>query len=46
VRVAAQPGEAPSFVIRHGNFTSAEEAQAASQELQRLGLANQVVRVK
>jgi sporulation related protein len=46
VRVAAQPGEAPSFVIRHGTFTSAEEAQAKSQELVRLGLANQVVRVK
>jgi hypothetical protein len=46
VRVAAQPGEAPSFVVRHGNFSSAEEAQAKSQELIRLGLANQVVRVK
>jgi sporulation related protein len=46
VRVSAQPGEAPSFVVRHGNFSSAEEAQAKSQELIRLGLANQVVRVK
>ena len=46
VRVAAQPGEAATFVIRHGNFTSAEEAQAKSQELVGLGLANQVVRVK
>src|SRR2546426_1957341 len=46
VRVAAQPGEAATFVIRHGNFTSAEEAQAKSQDLVRLGLANQVVRVK
>ena len=46
VRVAAQPGEAATFVIRHGNFTSAEEAQAKSQDLVGLGLANQVVRVK
>ena len=46
VRVSAQPGEAATFVIRHGNFTSAEEARAKSQELVGLGLANQVVRVK
>jgi tyrosine-protein kinase Etk/Wzc len=46
VRVAAQPGEAATFVIRHGNFTSAEEAQAKSRDLVGLGLANQVVRVK
>jgi len=46
VRVSAQPGEAVTFVIRHGNFTSTEEAEAKSQELGRLGLASQVVRVK
>jgi succinoglycan biosynthesis transport protein ExoP len=46
VRVAAQPGEAATFTIRHGNFATSEEAQAKSQELARLGLANQVVRVK
>jgi Mrp family chromosome partitioning ATPase/uncharacterized protein involved in exopolysaccharide biosynthesis len=46
VRVAAQPGEATTFTIRHGNFATSEEAQATSQELMRLGLANQVVRVK
>ena len=46
VRVSAQPGEAPTFVVRHGNFTSADEAKAKSRELARLGLANQVVRVK
>ena len=46
VRVSAQPGEAVTFVIRHGNFTTTEEAEAKSQELGRLGLASQVVRVK
>ena len=39
-------GEAVTFVIRHGTFTTAEEAEAKSQELGRLGLASQVVRVK
>jgi uncharacterized protein involved in exopolysaccharide biosynthesis/Mrp family chromosome partitioning ATPase/cell division septation protein DedD len=46
VRVAAQPGEAQTFVIRHGNFASREEAEARAAELGRLGLANHVVRAK
>ncbi|MBI2217743.1 MAG: polysaccharide biosynthesis tyrosine autokinase [Candidatus Rokubacteria bacterium] len=46
VRVAAQAGEAISFMIRHGNFTSPAEAEAKSQELARLGLATQPVQVK
>jgi len=46
VRVAAQPGEATTFTIRHGNFATAEEARAKSEELMRAGLANQVVRAK
>jgi len=46
VRVSAQPGEAVTFVIRHGNFTTAEVAEAKSQELLRLGLSGQVVRVR
>jgi len=46
VRVAAQPGEAVTFSIRHGNFTTSAEAAAKGQELIRLGLGNQVVRVK
>jgi len=46
VRVAAQPGEAVTFAIRHGNFATPGEAQAKGQELMRLGLGNQVVRVK
>ena len=46
VRVAAQPGEAQTFVIRHGNFASREEAEAKGAELGRLGLLNHVVRAK
>jgi hypothetical protein len=46
VRIAVQRGEAVTFVIRHGNFTSRPEAEGKSQELERLGLANHVVRVK
>ncbi|MBF8290866.1 MAG: putative Non-specific protein-tyrosine kinase, partial [Chloroflexi bacterium] len=46
VRVAAQPGEAQTFVIRHGNFASREEAEARGAELGRLGLPNYVVRAK
>jgi hypothetical protein len=46
VRVAARAGEAITFMIRHGNFTSLAEAEAKSQELARLGLATQPVQVK
>jgi polysaccharide biosynthesis transport protein len=46
VRVAAQPGEAVVFALRHGNFATPGEAEAKGQELMRLGLGNQVVRVK
>jgi polysaccharide biosynthesis transport protein len=46
VRVAAQPGEAVMFALRHGNFATQGEAEAKGQELMRLGLGNQVVRVK
>ena len=46
VRVAAQPGQAQTFVIRHGNFASREEADGKAAELSRLGLPNRVVRAK
>src|SRR6185436_11419378 len=46
VRVAARPGDAQTFVIRHGNFASREEAEAKAGELGQLGLANHVVRAK
>ena len=46
VRIAAQPGEAITFVIRHGNFASRGEAEDRSGDLTRLGLPNHVVRVR
>lgn len=46
VRVAVQPGEALNLAIRHGNFASAEEARARSQDLAGKGVSNRVVRVK
>jgi uncharacterized protein involved in exopolysaccharide biosynthesis/Mrp family chromosome partitioning ATPase len=46
VRVAAQPGEAVTFVIRHGNFASRQQADDTSVQLERLGLPNHVVRVR
>ena len=47
VRVAAQPSEAPAFVIRHGNFASRDEAEAKRSELVQLDLpAHQVVPVR
>src|SRR5207244_191436 len=46
VRIAVQPGEAVTFAIRHGNFATLQEAETKGQELIRLGLGNQVVRVK
>jgi cell division protein FtsN len=46
VRVAAEGGDAITYVIRHGNFGSREEAEAKSEDLIRLGLPNQAVQVQ
>jgi cell division septation protein DedD len=46
VRVSALPGDAQTFVIRHGNFASRQDAEATGAELQQRGLANHVVRAK
>jgi cell division protein FtsN len=46
VRVAAQPGEAVAYMIRHGNFASRTEAEAKAGELDRLGLTHQVIQVR
>jgi hypothetical protein len=46
VRVASQPGEAVSFVVRHGSYPSREEAGEKRAELNRLGLATEVVRIR
>ena len=45
VRIAVQPGEAVTFVVRHGRFPTRAEAEAKSQELLALSLPNQVIRV-
>jgi uncharacterized protein involved in exopolysaccharide biosynthesis/Mrp family chromosome partitioning ATPase len=47
VRVAAQPGEASAFIVRHGGFATRDEAEARNQELAPLELpAHQVVQVR
>jgi succinoglycan biosynthesis transport protein ExoP len=46
VRIAAGAGQAVTFVIRHGNFTSREEAEAKRREFLGLGLPNQAVQVR
>lgn len=46
VRLAGQPGEVQTFVIRHGNFVSRDDAQARSVELGHLGQPSHVVRTK
>jgi Mrp family chromosome partitioning ATPase len=46
VRVAAQPGEAVTYVIRHGIFASRRQAEAKAEELGRLGLSHQVTQVR
>jgi len=47
VRIAAQPGEAVAFIVRHGAFASREEAEVKRRELGQLDLpANQVVQVR
>jgi polysaccharide biosynthesis transport protein len=43
VRVAAEPGEAVAYIIRHGNFASRTEAETKAEELGRLGLSPQVI---
>jgi hypothetical protein len=44
--VAAQPGEAVAYMIRHGNFASRPEAEAKAEEFGRLGLPHQVIQVR
>jgi len=46
VRVAVQPGEAVTFVIRHGSFASREEAEDKGRDLRERGLPSQVVQVR
>jgi hypothetical protein len=46
VRVAAEPGEAVAYVIRHGQFASRGDAEMKAEELGRLGLSHQVIQVR
>ncbi|MBI3637906.1 MAG: SPOR domain-containing protein, partial [Candidatus Rokubacteria bacterium] len=46
VRVTTQGGQSVTFVIRHGNFATREEAAQKGDEIGRRGLPNTVVRVK
>ena len=46
VRVAAEPGEAVAYTIRHGQFASRREAETKAEELGRFGLSPQVIQVR
>jgi SPOR domain len=47
VRIAAQAGQAPVLIVRHGAFASREAAEARRRELGQLDLpANQIVPVR
>lgn len=45
-RVAAEPARAGHVNLRHGNFASRAEAEAASDEVARLGVPNEVIQVR
>ncbi len=45
-QVAAESSRAGQITLRHGNFASREEAEAASREIARLGVANEVIRLR
>ncbi|HEX4995823.1 MAG TPA: SPOR domain-containing protein [Methylomirabilota bacterium] len=45
-RVATEPTRAGQVSLRHGNFASRAEADAASREVARLGVPNEVIQVR
>jgi cell division septation protein DedD len=45
-RVASEPTRAGQVSLRHGNFASRAEAEAASREVGRLGVPNEVIQVR
>jgi hypothetical protein len=45
-RVATEPTRAGQVSLRHGNFASRAEAEAASSEVARLGVPNEVIQVR
>lgn len=46
VRIAERPGRAAHITVRHGNFASRSEAEVVAREVARLGVSNEVVRVR
>lgn len=45
-RVSAEASRAGQITLRHGNFATREEAEAASLEIARLGVSNEVIRLR
>ena len=45
-QVVAERSRAGQIALRHGNFASREEAEAAGREIARLGVANEVIRLR
>jgi hypothetical protein len=45
-RVATESGRSGQVSLRHGNFASRSEADAASREIARLGVPNEVIQVR
>ena len=45
-RVATDAGRSGQVSLRHGNFASRSEAEAASREISRLGVPNEVIQVR
>jgi cell division protein FtsN len=45
-RVTSESAHAGQVSLRHGNFASRDEAEAASREVTRLGVANEVIQVR
>ncbi len=45
-RLASEPTSAGQVSLRHGNFASRAEAEAASREVGRLGVPNEVIQVR
>ncbi|MGH7374098.1 MAG: SPOR domain-containing protein, partial [Candidatus Rokuibacteriota bacterium] len=45
-RVATEQGRSGQVSLRHGNFASRSEAEAASREISHLGVPNEVIQVR
>ncbi len=45
-RISAEAARGPQITLRHGNFTSREEAEEVGREISRLGVVYEVVQVR